>query len=194
MASRIDRLIAAFTDALADTTVTVRTGRKALAENGGLPRVTNVGLGGELKDPDMVGEGLIIDVDNGSQSRDRIIQVRAFNIQMYCHGANSEIAEQLYHNSVAAWYRVCSGSVSFSQEDWPTEQEGAADYVTHGFQISVVVTLMIPIYATSKALTIARSTGQDMTLTTGDLWGDGATYGTGHQYHTGDNLNISQTF
>lgn len=171
----------------------LKEGRKELAATGGLPRITHVATGGELKDPDMVGEGLIIDV-GGTQSRDRIIQVRAFNVSMFCHGATKEIAEQLYHNAVAAWYSACSGSVSFSQEDWPTEQDGAADYVTHGHLISVVVTLMIPIYATSKPLTIARSTGQDMNLTTGDIWGDGASYGTGHQYHTGDNLNISQTF
>lgn len=186
MASRISQLLSAFGSALGDASVTLLESRNALAETGKIPRVTHVPLGGDVLPPDMVGEGKIIATD-GTQVRDRIIAVRSFNLAMYCQGVNKEVTEQLLHNAIAAWYFACSGSVSFSQEVWTDQQEGADDKVRRGHVVSLIVNLMIPVYATAKPLVRLTGWTEDGMMTPkGTLYGTVSSYGTGSKYSPGE--------
>lgn len=190
MASRLETLLVAFADFLASPAVLQRHGRRALAEGGSVPRITHVGMGGEIVPPDMVGEGLLIDFNTGAQTRDRIIRVRQFNTLMVVHGQDEEQAETLFHNAVAAWFAACSGSVEFSAEEWPDQQEGADGVERRGNQIQCTVTIYIPIYQAPKPLTfLSNGWTEDGLFTTGILYGTGnnpGTYGPQYTYKPGE--------
>lgn len=185
MASRFQILLDAFTANLNDPTVSCTKGRRALAQGESLPRITHVGLGGNVTDTDLVGEGVIINDDTGSKSRDRIVRVREFNILMAVHGQDEEQAEQLLHNAIAAWESTASGSLSFSDEEWTDQQEGADGANRRGTEIRLTLTIRMPVYATAKPLTNVTSWSEDGMFTTGLLYGTG-TYGSGNKYNPGE--------
>ena len=185
MASRFDQLLDAFWQTLADSTVTRAKGRRSLAVNDKLPRITHIGLGAELLSPDYVGEGLQVNAVNGTESRDKIIAVRKFQILMVIQGQNEEQAEQLHHNALSAWFQTCSGAVEFSEEQWPDQQEGADDWERRGNTIVSTVTIAIPVYNKSKPLTRVTAWGEDGIFTTGTLYGQ-SKLGSGVKYTPGE--------
>lgn len=185
MASRFETLLAFFATNLDDPLVTLAKGRRALAEGKSLPRITHVGLGGVVTDTDLVGEGKIINTETGAQSRDKIVRVREFNILMAVHGQDEEQAEQLLHNAIAAWEVTTSGSLSFSDEEWTDQQEGADGANRRGTEIRLTLTIRMPVYATSKPLTRVTTWTEDGMFTTGLLYGTG-TYGSGNEYNPGE--------
>lgn len=179
-------MLAAFTGFLDDSGVTLLKGRRALQEGKQLPRITHIGLGGAVVDPDLVGEGKIVDPSTGYQSRDKIIRVRQFNILMVVHGQNEEQAEQLFHNAIAAWELACSGSLNFSDEEWPDQAEGSDGVNRRGNEIQAVLTVNLPVYAKSKPLTFLTNWAEEGMFTVGILYGNDNTYGSNYMYNPGE--------
>lgn len=192
MASRLETLIQVFKANLDDSSVALAKGRRALQESAPLPRITHVALGGDITDTDLVGEGKIVSTE-GAESRDRIVRVRVFNILMAVHGQNEEQAEQLLHNAIAAWESTASGSLSFSEEEWTDQQEGADGANRRGTEIRCTLTIRLPVYAHPKPLTrVSGWTDSDVFITQA-MYDSANTYGASYKYSGGENVDCVGT-
>lgn len=184
MASRFDQILDAFWSQLNDPSVTRVKERRNLATNKAIPAITFIGLGASITPPDQVGEGKIIDPGAGTESRGKHVRLRAFNIFMVVQGQTEEQAEQLQHNAIAAWELACSGSIDFSEEDWPEQQEGNDHWTRRGHAITCSLTVQLPVYANPKPLVRVSSWGEDGIFTQGAFYGD--LLGSGAKYNAGE--------
>jgi hypothetical protein len=190
VASRLQTLISIFTDFLSDSHVEIKVARRAQAEIGKVPRITFIAVGGPIVEPDFVGDGRLVATD-GTQIRDRIIRVRTFSFLMVIQGQTEEQAETLLHNAIAAWEQAASGSLSFGEEEWLDQAEGADDVTRRGSQVQCVLTIMLPVYATPKPLTFLTGWSDSDLFITQALYGKGAVYGNVYKYNAGEGVDCT---
>lgn len=152
MASIVEQIInAVFADPLLAGVVTA-TGRRETETNAAANRIVAVPLGApEIVQPDRPGDAK--DPDRG-----RILLVRRFQIDWYCHGApdvegaaDFTNAENLFLKTIVAARNVLHNSVRFSDEKWDDQQEGNDSLERFGTLIIFRSTVQIPIYESRAA-------------------------------------------
>lgn len=138
MTSRLEDIVAAFTDELADATVTIAIGRRELARNNAPPRIVFERFGGPIEMTREIGRQDTVEDTTGT----RQLYQRNFTVKMHCWGATGEQTEQLMHNAIVAMRRAALGSVVPGNEEWTEIDDGDTNY---GDEVVVDLALQIPV-------------------------------------------------
>lgn len=132
--------------ALLPAEITKAVGRRETETNAKPHRVVAVPLGGPIEEPDRPGDKKYTDAG-------RILFVRYFQIDWYCHGVRDGSdaldfarAEDVYLTVIEAVRQVCHHAVRFSDERWEEQEEGRDSFMRFGSVIRFTSTIQIPIY------------------------------------------------
>ncbi len=142
-------------------------GRRETEAHAKPPRVVAVPLGAPvIREANRPG-------DAGYSNQGRILYVREFDIEWYCHARRSGSdtldfaqAEDLLSRTVKAIRNVCHNSVRFADEDWRDQREGEDGYERDGSLIVVRSTIDLPLYeAVLERVTLTADPPIDTTVT-----------------------------
>jgi hypothetical protein len=123
------------------------------------PTIVLVGKGGDITEPDIIGNqrgGLSGATSESSGQNARCIRVRRFRIQVNCWGTTQEQVEDLEHNAINAFEKLGHNAVAFSDELWDNQQTGQDANQAYGELVSFFVTVAIQVTNVPQSLVLAH--------------------------------------